>query len=124
MKNVNNIKPKRFDTYLNIYIGISPLFCYFPIQVCEPKSSCLQGSARPYTARRQNGRKKPSKMKYQCFVCLFSYYKTGGIGLFIGITIIYLTVAYLESRGDQLVDNSTKWQTSGEHNGSPPFAII
>jgi hypothetical protein len=99
MKNVNNIKPKRFDTYLNIYIGISPLFCYFPIQVCEPKSSCLQGSARPYTARRQNGRKKPSKMKYQCFVCLFSYYKTGGMRLFIGSSPFILPLRYWEIAG-------------------------
>jgi hypothetical protein len=42
MKNVNSIKTNRFDTYLNIYIGFSPLFYCFPIHDLGPGTTSRQ----------------------------------------------------------------------------------
>jgi len=94
MKNVNNIKLKRFVTYLNIYIGFSPLSCCFPIHSVRAKK---QLSARLYAHKGY----APPKLTLKTILILsinaslFSYYKTSRLRLFILVTVLHLYFAIM-----------------------------
>jgi hypothetical protein len=95
MKNVNNIKPKRFDTYLNIYIGFSPLFCYFPIRSVRAKKAVV---CQVRAQIRDTKADVSNHLTDQSIASLFRYYKTGGLQLFISVTGLQFTVAFLGYR--------------------------
>ena len=66
---------------------------------------------------------KNNLILYQLIASVFSYYKTGDILLFIYRIVIILEIAFKEGNNIRNLTMAYKWQTSGEHSGSPPFAI-
>jgi hypothetical protein len=60
---------------------------------------------------------------HQGIASLFSYYETGRLRLFVFEIAFCLLVAIWEFYLLSFFRMSYIWQTSGEHSGSPPFAI-